>query len=264
MSVEDSAVCDLLFEVSNEDRIRILKCLTESPLSTTRLSQRLEQKNQETSRHLTRLEQTGLVSKGADGLYRVTPLGGIVLAQLPGFAFASRNRGYLQNHTLGGLPPEFRVRLGELSGATLVEDVMQAVYHLEGTIRGARDHVWNINTPYFSSGFPHIRAAFERGVRGLYLRTGDHVVPPPMLPEMEREMGRETSGKFKRSGLYEERRTPSADLILYMSEREVGLLAFPLVDGGHDYHGFHSEDEATLRFCGDLFQRLWAEGKPVS
>ena len=63
-----------------------------------------------------------------------------------------------------------------------------AVYHLEGTIRGARDHVWNINTPYFSSGFPHIRAAFERGVHGLYLRTDDHVVPPPMLPELRAEL----------------------------------------------------------------------------
>ncbi|HIH88862.1 TPA: ArsR family transcriptional regulator [Candidatus Bathyarchaeota archaeon] len=263
MSVDDTAVCDLLFEISNEDRIRILLCLSESPLKPARLSQRLGQKSQETSRHLSRLEQTGLVSKGVDGLYRVTPFGEVVLTQLPCLAFATHNKAYLKSHTFAGLPPEFRVRLGELVGATPIEDPLESVYHLQETIRCAQEYVWNVNTPYFSSGFPHIRAAFDRGVHGRYLRTKEHVVPPPMLEDMERELGPGTSEKYLRFGQYEERRTPRVDLILYMSEQQVGLLAFPLVNGGFDYIGFRGDDEATLRFCGDLFRRLWADGVPV-
>jgi len=264
MSVDQTAVCDLLFEISNEDRIRILMLLKESPLNPARLSQRLGQKSQETSRHLSRLEQTGLVSKGVDGRFRVTPFGEVILAQLSSLAFTTLNRAYLKSHTLAGLPPEFRVRLGELVDATPIEDPMESVFHLQETIRCAQEYVWNVNTPYFSSGFPYIRAAFERGIHGCYLRTKNHTVPPPMLGEMEREFGPGTSEKYLRLGQYEERRIPRVDLILYMSEKQVGLLAFPLVDGGFDYLGFRGDDEAPLHFCGDLFNHLWARGKPVS
>jgi hypothetical protein len=48
-----------------------------------------------------------------------------------------------------------------------------------------------------------------------------------------------------------------------MSEERVGLLAFPLVEGGFDYLGFRGDDEATMRFCGNLFKRLWADSVPV-
>ena len=47
-------LCDLLFEVSNKDRLRILLQLDEEAMNVTRLSRELGLTTQESSRHLAR------------------------------------------------------------------------------------------------------------------------------------------------------------------------------------------------------------------
>jgi len=53
------SLCDLLFEMSNEDRLGLLRRLEEGALNITGLSRTLGIANQEVSRHAARLAEVG-------------------------------------------------------------------------------------------------------------------------------------------------------------------------------------------------------------
>jgi predicted transcriptional regulator len=47
-----------------------------------------------------------------------------------------------------------------------------------------------------------------------------------------------------------------------MSEKEVGLLAFPKINGASDIMGFSSTDKRAHQWCRDLFDYYWERGEP--
>lgn len=250
-------LCNLLFEVSNEDRLSILHRLEKKATNVTGLSRELGLTTQESSRHLSRLGDVGLTQKDADGEHHITSYGRLVLRLLEGLEFTSGQMGYFASHSLKGLPPEFVSRIGELGGSTLLEDVMVTVHRIEETIQEAEEYLWDINLPYIASTFPLIREAFERGVSGRFLHTRDLAVPEIMWDERDREFDEERMRQFIRTGLYEERTIEKTDLVLYMSEKEVGLVAFPIQDERYDFLGFTSKDEMAHKWCSDLFRYYW-------
>ena len=97
-------LCDLLFELSNEDRLRILHQLNKEAMNVTTLSKALGLTTQESSRHVSRLGEVGLTQKDVDGFHHISPYGKLILKQLPGLAFTSQHRDYFTTHSLEHLP----------------------------------------------------------------------------------------------------------------------------------------------------------------
>ena len=62
---------------------------------------------------------------------------------------------------------------------------------------------------------------------------------------------------------YGEKMLERLDTYLFMSEKEVAVLAFPTLNGKFDYLGFASTDERAHKWCSDLFLHYWerAEAK---
>jgi len=253
-------LCDLLFEVSNEDRLMILTRLGEGPMNVTGLSRELAVTTQEASRHLSRLGEVGLTSKDSEGLHHITPYGELTLVQIRDVGFTSLHRDYFGTHVLSGLPVEFVCRMGELADSTYLDDVVIAIHSVEKVLREAEEYLLNINSPYIASTFPLIREAYERGVEGRFIHTRDFA-PNPVMEEQYRE-GRSKIPLSRLSTLLEERLVDMMDLVLYMSEKEVAILAFPLQNGSFDFHGFSSEDPRTHGWCRDLFQHYWERAEP--
>lgn len=150
-------LCDLLFEVSNEDRLSILRELRDREMNVTTIARTIDVTTQEVSRHLSRLTEVGLTEKDPNG-------------------------------------------------------------------------------PYIASAFPHIRDAFERGVRGSFLHGKSLEIPEEMMDERDGSFDDEFILKITRSGLYEER-ILDVPLIMYLSEKELALLSFPKRDGRFDFFG---------------------------
>ncbi len=98
---------DLLFELSNEDRLHILTTLQSKSLKLTELSTEVTLPNQEVSRQLARLSALDLCFRDGKGLYNLTPYAEQVLKLIPGFEFLSKHRSYFRTHTAGGLPLSF-------------------------------------------------------------------------------------------------------------------------------------------------------------
>ena len=126
---------NLMFELANEDRLRILTQLQEKPMRLTRISNKLKLNMQETSRHLSRLSEAGLVTKNTEGLYSIQPFGEEILNLMDGFEFLEKHRDYFNNHDLSELPLSFRYRIGELKTCILSNDFFTSLHLTENLIR---------------------------------------------------------------------------------------------------------------------------------
>ncbi len=245
------SLCDLLFEVSNEDRLRILKKLGETPLKITNLSRELDLTNQECSRHVSRLEDVGLTRRDADGFHRLSFYGELFLRMVPGLEFVSTHRDYFGSHTLEMIPQEFVSRIGELSGSAFIDDVMVVFHNVERMILGAEEYVWRLTDRYMMTALDELEVAVEKGVEVRLLEPKDIVYPPgwdgpgPVITEATVK------------GVFVNQLLERADVFIAMSEKEVAGISFPRGDGRFDYFGFHADDERSLRWCRDLFLYYW-------
>jgi predicted transcriptional regulator len=253
---------DLMFEVSNEDRVNILRELRLERSTYSDLSRKLDITTQEVSRHLSRLTENGLTTRRTDGLLMLTPYGELVLRQLNALEFTSKHREYFLGHVLCGLPDRFVSRMGELRGCTLNLDVMVSIHRVQKILQEAEEYVWNLNLPYIASAFPHVRNIFERGLEGRFLHGDELQLPDEMRDERERVFSDDEVRSLKATGLYKERLV-EAGLIIYMSEKELALLCLPEADGRFDYMGFTSNDHDALVWCRDVFLHHWEQGKDI-
>lgn len=249
-------LCDLLFELSNEDRLRILHKLNKEAMNVTNLSKALGLTTQESSRHVSRLSEAGLTQKDVDGLHHISPYGKLILKQLPGVKFTSQHRDYFITHSLERLPQEFVSRIGELADSTYTDDIMVAFHSIETMMQEAEEYIWVITDQYLMSTFPLFREAFEREVK---VKTIDpkHWVPPAKLKEGIRAEDAQVVWQARTTGLIEERMLERLDVFLWMSEKEVAVMAFPTLDGKFNYLGFTSADERSHKWCSGLFQYYW-------
>lgn len=253
-------LCDLYFEFSNEDRLKILHKLEESNLNISTLARELEMSTQECSRHMTRLSESRLVKKDSDGLYHLTQYGRLSLVLISGQRFVAKYRDYFNAHTLKRLPLEFVSRIGEMRGSELTPSVMVTFSLIESLFMKAEDHVWVMHDRYLLNILPLSAKALRRGVR---IRTLDTVPKEPSLdqarPTYIDDADEKLFIKAWHDGELEVRKSDTIDLFLYVSEREA-VIAFPLADGSFDYLGFHSGDQVMLSYCRDLFDFYYEKG----
>ena len=254
-------LCNLLFEVSNEDRLRILLQLDKEALNATNLSKELGLTIQESSRHLSRLSRVELIQKDVEGFYHLTPYGELILKQLKGVAFTSQYRKYFVAHSLKRIPREFVYRICELADSTYVNDTMVAFTNVEKVIREAEEYLWVITNQYLPSNMPLHRKAYERGVKERNIEPKDWVVPARILERISEEISQNII-QMRATGVLEERILERLDVYLYLSEKEVAAVAFPLLDGRFDYLGFTSKDERAHKWCKDLFLYYWEKARP--
>ncbi len=238
---------NLLFELSNEDRLGILLKLQERAMRLSHLSEELSLTVQETSRHLSRLSDAMLIVKGVDGLYRPTPYGEHAVRLIPGFEFLSKHREYLATHTTFHLPDEFVKRIGDLVNCTFTDDVMVAFHMVENLIQEAQEYIWILSDQILMSTLPFLEKAIRRGAM-FRLMLPEDLTPPPgfkPIPTIPNVIERKT--------------LKEVDVIITMSEKEARV-AFPTTER-MDHIGFGSTDESSHRWCKDLFLYYWGKAK---
>ena len=171
-------LCDVMFELSNEYRLRILRELEREAAIVTGLSNRLGLTNQEVSRHLSRLGDVGLTTKVPDGQYSLTSYGRLTLKQIEGLEFTSRHKEYFIDHTAEDLPASLVYRMGELEGSARVDDVMVVFHNVERMIREAEEYIWRLTDRYLMMAIPELEAATDGGVEFRLMQSKDFEFPP--------------------------------------------------------------------------------------
>ena len=249
MSLEDGeGIEGLLYELSSESRLGILRELNEQNLTMTGVASKLDLTTTEASRQLMRLSDALLAQKQPDGTFSVTYYGRLVLYFCFHLEFVSKHKEYFFTHDVWGLPTQFLSRLSELSGSTLGMDVMENINTVDRMARGAEEFIWRggIEQPINIDSI--LAELVPRGVvcKSIFLERFLPKESPP--PEVARGS--------------EIRIVDSLPVNILMTEKWAGL-SFCLVGGRADYAGFRGEDPVFLNFVKDLFLYYWEKGKRI-
>ena len=248
---------NVLFEVSNEDRHKILLQLESEPCNVTQISKKLGLSLPETSRHVARLSEVGLTRKDSQGLHSLTLYGRLVVKQLLELEFTTKYREYFTNHTIMGLPLEFMKRIGDLANSTYMHNAITFLHSIETLIRDAEEFVWFQGDEYIMGALPYINEALERNVACKIIEPEDYAPSQDLKPLSPKELSilnRPSSQSL------EKKTVESVDVFLYMSEK-MAAVAFPTGDGRFDYLGFTAADRRSILWCKDLFLYYWKQAK---
>jgi len=259
-------LCDILFELSNEDRLEILFKLHDEVMKVTTLSRELGITTQECSRHVARLSEARLVEKDPEGFFGLTQYGRTTLKLIPSWGFISRHVDYFNTHSLETTPTQLVCRIGELRGSEPTENVMVTFHIVDSIIRKSEEYIYFMHDQYLLNTLPLMKEALERGVK---FRTFEPLTREPRrsLDPMRHHYIDEEDEQFFMEvwerGQVSTRFSDDIEAFLYVSEKEA-VIAFPLSEGGFDYTGFHSKDPSVRQFCCDLFDCYWETGVPLT
>jgi len=258
-------LCDLYFELSNEDRLEILQRLRGESMNVTGVAREIGITTQECSRHLARLSDAMLVERDPEGGYSLSPYGHLSLTLIAGQRFVSGHRDYFTDHTLERLPPELVTRIGELQRGRLTDNVMVAFAFVENLIRDSEEYLLFIHDQYLPTILPLGVEAMRRGITSSSVEL--KVKAPgrsldPIRPEYITLEDEEYFIQLWHEGRIKPRFAEEVHVFLYINEKEA-LIAFPLSEGGFDYLGFYSgEDPALHKYCMDVFEYYYERAEP--
>jgi predicted transcriptional regulator len=259
-------LCDLLFELSNEVRLRILFKIEKASMKVTSMARELDITNQECSRHIARLVEAGLVEKDSDGFFNLTQFGRASLRLIPAWIFLSEHNEYFRTHSLEKIPSEFVSRIGEWKDSRLTKNPLITFNSVDSIVKGAEEFVWLIHDQYLLNTLPLFKAALMKGVR---MRTFEprEKQPERILDPLRPDYIDEDDEKFFmeswKTGQVSTMFSEEIDVFMYLSEKQ-SILAFPLKEGKFDYLGFISSNPSMLGFCQDLFEYYWKKGSPLT
>jgi predicted transcriptional regulator len=236
---------NLLFELSSEERTRILLAVRDERMKLTGLAERMSFTATEASRQVQRLSEAKLIQKDPEGLYTITRYGELCITLLESLDFTSTNREYFLNHDASVLPRQFIGRLGDLGGCVYQGDVITNLAYDEEMMRAADKFVWAIADQFHYSARPIVA---EKKKSGVDIKTilPETVVPPPGFVPAE--------GVARRL-------LPRVDLHLIVTDKEANF-GLVYADGRMDYGQFVGKDERFRGWCYDLFQYYWERAKP--
>ena len=236
---------DLFFEISSQERHKILLSVMRESANLTHLSNQAGLNLPETRRHVTRLTKVGLIKRIPDGSYYITNFGKRVLEQVDTISFFLENRDYFQNHVVDKLPHEFKIRLGDLASSNFYEKMLDFLQKIEQIVTSANETLFIFvdEIPYLL--IPSIIGAISRGVE-IRLITKEIEAPNP------------ETGKIFYSSLTQHSVTQTPDILLVFSD-QMAAVAFPNLKGEIDYSGFASKDKWTLNWARALFDVKWGE-----
>ncbi len=246
----------LLFELSNEDRLRILTEIREKPQKMTHLATKAGWTVQETSRNLTRLEKASLITKNREGEFELSRYGEGALALLQGYEFLSRHEEYFSTHSISQLPDPWSTGLASLSESSHSDDILSSFHRIEEMIRDAKEYIWIISDQVLASTIPLISDAVCRNVEFKLVIPKQAQVPIEVRKMCAGDKNLVRAGKEETA---KARFVDSLQVGLAMSEQSVGLLTFPTLDGHLDYRGFYSSGEKSHEWCASLFSHVWSK-----
>jgi predicted transcriptional regulator len=249
-------LCNLLFELSNVDRLNIMIELKKKPMKISHVSKKFGFTVQETSRNFSRLFDANLIFKDTDGAYHLTPYGEGTLNFLSGFKFLSKNKKYFVTHTLSALTPEFTKGLGAIANSEVIGEVTEGLYDFENMIREAKEYVWLMADQILASALPLITEAVNRGVEIKKILPRNANIPAGIFALANDP----AFTRAARAQKLESRYLDKVDVVVFVSEK-VATFGFPSLDGKFDYLGFCSRDETARKWLTSLYMHYWNQAK---
>ena len=262
---------ELLFEVSNELRHRILYHLQRAPSTVTWVSQQESISMTEASRHFNRLSQAGLIRKRPEGDYVITLIGRTILSQVEPLSFVVNHSQYFHEHDATKIPESFLNRIHELSDAEAnyaqPASIMRLVENIERIPIEAEEYSYcilddsSMELVLYSEPEPNdekTQLIIDTISGGIISRA---LFPSSLDRSRIPKESMEAFVDLHRLGNFEFRIINTVDLFLYMNEK-YSIVSFPNRVDKFNYLGFEARDRRSLNWCKEVFDHYWARSKP--
>ncbi|MBI0583131.1 MAG: hypothetical protein ISF22_02775 [Methanomassiliicoccus sp.] len=234
--------------MSSADRRRIIDELQMQSLKLNEVAKKMDITPTEAFRQLQRLTDAGLLEKTSEGRYRSTAYSRLILESSATLGFLSKHREYFRDHDASLIPPQFRVRFGELSKTVLLTEAVVNLNTSTEVFKNAEKRIDAMNEGHLKSNSQILK---QQSMKGVKVRS--------LLQENMVDTLKEDPIVAERS--WEKRTTPRVCAIVILTEKIVGI-ALPKLDGKMDYQVFEGTDPESMRWAGDLFEDQWNKARP--
>jgi predicted transcriptional regulator len=246
-------VGSLFFELAGDLRLAMLLKLSEKDSRLSQLASELDATMQEAHRNMTRLIDSGLVSKGREGELVLTAYGRTVVSLVPSYDFLYKNRDFFADHSLGDLPPKFIQRLGSFSGCEMVRGVMAILQRWKTLYSSSDAFIKEIMAQVPLDLIETISERVDKGVKFSYIFASNAVVPKGRTQLLQKVGWR----NFINKGLVERRMLADVKVMAIFNEKH-GCVMFPNQKGEPDLNVmFYGESQEFLEWCNDFFNYQW-------
>ena len=236
---------ELLFELSNDERLEILATLNDSKLNVTSISKKLGHRIQQTSRHLSRLGNVGLVEKNVDGNFMLTEYGRLIMSFVQVLDFISNHREYFSNRKVQEIPLNIISTIRSLAPSRLASNPNEFLGFIGKNIKKSSNYIHLQIDQYPYNAIDELISSSKRGVQIRILQTSNILGPEIAFP----------FNTNVSSSPVKLRKTSQDDTYLYVSD--AGCAICFKVGSEHDYRGFISENQDSIDWCNSLFEYNW-------
>ena len=242
-----------VLDLASPQRLQILFMLLGSSSTPTALAKEIGATKQEVHRNFSRLEESGLIEKRADGKYELTVFGQTACTQVPAVIFLSQNRKYFENHSLGEIPPKFQMRCGQLATGKHIKGFSKVMEQWKTIYKNSNEYIYEILSEVPLDLIEPILNRVKKGIKFSYIFSESAVVPQGRKALLKK-LGFD---KLKEKGLIERKMAKNVQTVLVLNEKEACVL-FPTSDGESDLSEmFYSNDPMFHEWCLDYFRYCW-------
>jgi predicted transcriptional regulator len=239
---------ELLFELSNEQRLKILNILSCHNQNLKDFSKNMTIPKPEIYRNLKRLISAGIIYKDNKNDYALTTSGKIIMSQLQNFLFLENYSNILENHDLNFIPIQFQASIGELKNIKIVEGTIEGFNLTVERFGKSQTYEHIMTKEIFTSFIEPIKKMIERGVeiRLLLQRNAEK----EFFEVLE-------SIAYKRNGKIKARFVDTVEMAILVDKKS-GEFNIPFSNGEIDYSTtFYAERENEINWVNSLFKYYW-------
>lgn len=248
----------LFFELAGELRLSILIRLTHNSYRLTKLASEIDATMQEAHRNITRLVDSGLVSKYDEGEFALTPYGKIIVSLIPGYAFLSSQQEYFLEHSLGDLPSKFIQRISSFQECEVVHGVMAIIQRWKNLYHESNSYIKEIMAQVPLDLIETLGSKVEDGVKFSYIFPRNAIIPRGRRKILQK-IGWQ---KLLSRGLVERRMVESVNIMTIFNEKHSCVL-FPNLKGEPDLNVmFYGDSHQFHDWCEDFFSYQWEKAGP--
>jgi predicted transcriptional regulator len=237
----------LLQVLSHPVKLEILKVITKEPEPVENIAKKLEISVEETTVHLDRLHEAGLVDRESEGIYHAGPFGQLILSLLRDLDFVAANSEHFRDLDLSLLPITFVERLGDLKESKRMEGTVSNLEYTERLFGEAEKNISVIANEVMLDAVPIVREKISKGADFRFII--DQTFKPPSdfkpeVPELWRQVWKIPAAIA----------VTDKEAMVFFLDRKLKV----------DYSvGFVSTEESFMKWCEDLINHLWAQGQKV-
>lgn len=238
----------LLFELSNEQRLKILDTLSCHNKNLREFSESLSIPKPEIYRNLKRLVNAGLIYRNEKKDYSLTSGGKIIITQLQNFLFLENYSEILESHSLNFIPLQFQASMGDLKSIKIIEGTIEGFNLTLDRFSRASKYEYIMSQEIFTSFIEPINKMLEKGLEVRLL----------LQKNAEREFyDALKSMNYKSNSKIKVRFVDSVEMAILVDENS-GEFNIPFLDGGIDYSiTFYAERENEISWVNNLFAYFW-------